>query len=360
MVSFDLNDPVRNTDNHYRNINRMLNSATCAAGGIGLLTPVVCSPMGAFCFAQGPSSAEDLGHRIQHFVACSGPAAGFYSLSNERIMFEEAAVPSVLEAVEATFWISAFARLRGNEPSTCDTVMMSCVIGCISLVCGAMFVAIVSCAVKISRIVRTMTQAHALRETIQRQLAARATDMRSAYSKLKGIIAIRALNEVERGHRKLRNKMITAFVANALITLAFCALLASAVIAAFFFGAASAGLASVFFGCLWGGIGALAVGVLVGIVSGICQRNYKVEAARCIQRGALYALVLEKMQRFPKEFLKDGVAKSVVAIQAGESLDTGELAWEEMPSITACLGREGMDAQAYSFLSASPLDARIE
>lgn len=127
-----------------------------------------------------------------------------------------------------------------------------------------------------------------------------------------------------------------------------------------FFGAASAGLASVFFGCLWGGIGALAVGVLVGIVSGICQRNYKVEAARCIQRGALYALVLEKMQRFPKEFLKDGVAKSVVAIQAGESLDTGELAWEEMPSITACLGREGMDAQAYSFLSASPLDARIE
>ncbi|ADI51822.1 Hypothetical protein CTDLC_013501 [Chlamydia trachomatis D-LC] len=44
MVSFDLNDPVRNTDNHYRNINRMLNSATCAAGGIGLLTPVVCSP----------------------------------------------------------------------------------------------------------------------------------------------------------------------------------------------------------------------------------------------------------------------------------------------------------------------------
>lgn len=70
MVSFDLNDPVRNIDNHYRNINRMLNSATCAAGGIGLLTPVVCSPMGAFCFAQRPSSAEDLGHRIQHFVAC--------------------------------------------------------------------------------------------------------------------------------------------------------------------------------------------------------------------------------------------------------------------------------------------------
>ncbi|WP_232500340.1 hypothetical protein [Chlamydia muridarum] len=54
------------------------------------------------------------------------------------------------------------------------------------------------------------------------------------------------------------------------------------------------------------------------------------------------------------------MAKSIMAIQAGEALDEGKLSWKEMPSITACLGREGLDAQAYSFISSSPLDGRIE
>lgn len=215
-------------------------------------------------------------------------------------------------------------------------------------------------AVKIYRLVKTMKRARALKENAQHMLALNATSMRTAFMKLKGMVAIRALDQVEKGYRTLRNKMITSFVANALITMAFGALLASAIIAAFFFGAASVGLMAAFFGCLGGGLGALAIGVLVGIVSAVCQRSYKRDAARHIQSGVLYALILEQMQRFPKEFLRDAVSKSVVALQAGEALDAGEFDWTEMPSITACLGREGADAQAYSFISASPMDACVE
>lgn len=360
MVSFDWNAQSQDVGAKYDEIQRMLSGVTCSTGGMGLLTPVNRSPIQNFCSSAEQSRACDLTNRIKKLVRSSGPVEKFYSTSNEKILFEEAFVPTVLEAVEATFWVSALARLRGDQPTACDTVLVSFFIGVISLVCGVMFVAIVSCAVKIYRLVKTMKRARALKENAQHMLALNATSMRTAFMKLKGMVAIRALDQVEKGYRTLRNKMITSFVANALITLAFGALLASAIIAAFFFGAASVGLMAAFFGCLGGGLGALAIGVLVGIVSAVCQRSYKRDAARHIQSGVLYALILEQMQRFPKEFLRDAVSKSVVALQAGEALDAGEFEWAEMPSITACLGREGADAQAYSFISASPMDACVE
>lgn len=361
MVSFDWNAQTQDIGAQYDEIQKMLSGVTRSTGGMGLLTPCARSPMSRFCSSTEPSRASDLTDHIQKLVRSSGPISGFYSTSNEKLLFEEAFIPPVLEAVEATFWVSALARLRGDQPTACDTVLVSFFIGVISLVCGVMFVAIVSCAVKIYRLVKTMKRARALKENAQQHmLALNATSMRTAFMKLKGMVAIRALDQVEKGYRTLRNKMITSFVANALITMAFGALLASAIIAAFFFGAASVGLMAAFFGCLGGGLGALAIGVLVGIVSAVCQRSYKRDAARHIQSGVLYALILEQMQRFPKEFLRDAVSKSVVALQAGEALDAGEFDWAEMPSITACLGREGADAQAYSFISASPMDACVE
>jgi hypothetical protein len=360
MLSFDLSVSTKNIGAEYDDIQCMLNDVTCSSVGMGLLTPSARSPMSSFCSSKKFYSAEDLKNRIQQFCQSSGPIKGFYSLNNEKIMFEEALlVPTVLEAVESTFWISALSRLRGDSPSTFDKVILSFFVGLISLVCGAMFVAIVSCAVKIHRLVQTMKRARTLNENVQRLLAPQATNIRSAFAKLKGIVASKALDQVNQGYRKLRNKMITSFVANALITLAFFALLASAIISAFFFGGASGCLMAAFFGCLGVGVGSLAIGMLVGIVSAICQRKHKQEAARCIQRGAFYSLILEQMQRFPKEFLRDPVAKSIVALQAGDSLDAGDLFWEEMPCVTACLGREGTDAQAYSFISSSPLDMRI-
>lgn len=360
MVSFDWNAQTQDIGAQYDEIQKMLSGVTRSTGGMGLLTPCARSPMSRFCSSTEPSRASDLTDHIQKLVRSSGPISGFYSTSNEKLLFEEAFVPTVLEAVEATFWVSALARLRGDQPSTCDTVLVSFFIGVISLVCGVMFVAIVSSAAKIYRLVKTMKRARILNKNMQRMLALKAVNMRTAFEKLKGMVAIKALDQVEKGYRTLRNKMITSFVANALITMAFGALLASAIIAAFFFGAASVGLMAAFFGCLGGGLGALAIGVLVGIVSAVCQRSYKRDAARHIQSGVLYALILEQMQRFPKEFLRDAVAKSVVALQAGEALDAGEFDWAEMPSITACLGREGADAQAYSFISASPMDACVE
>lgn len=360
MVSFDWNAQSQDVGAKYDEIQRMLSGVTCSTGGMGLLTPVNSSPIKNFCSSTEQSRACDLTNRIKKLVQSSGPVEKFYSTSNEKILFEEAFVPTVLEAVEATFWVSALARLRGDQPSTCDTVLVSFFIGVISLVCGVMFVAIVSSAAKIYRLVKTMKRARILNKNVQRMLALKAVNMRTAFEKLKGMVAIKALDQVDKGYRILRNKMITSFVANALITLAFGALLASAIIAAFFFGAASLGLMAAFFGCLGGGLGVLVVGVLVGIVSAVCQRSYKRDAARCIQRGVLYALILEQMQRFPKEFFRDAVAKSVVAIQAGEALDEGKFEWTEMPSITACLGREGADAQAYSFISVSPQDVCVE
>ncbi|KDU80906.1 inclusion membrane protein GarD [Chlamydia muridarum] len=316
MVSFDLSVTTTNIGAGYDDIQRMLNGVTCSSGGMGLLTPSACSPMSSFCSSNQPYSARDLKNRIHQFCQHSGPITGFYSLYNEKIMFEEALlVPTVLEAVESTFWISALSRLGGERPSTFDTVILSFFVGLISLVCGAMFVGIVSSAVKIYRLMQTMRQARTLNENVQRLLAPQATNMRSAFAKLKGIVASKALDQVEQGYRKFRNRMITSFVANALITIAFCALLASVILSAFFIGGASGCLMAAFFGCLGVGLGSLTIGMLVGIVSAICQRKHKQEAARCIQRGIFYSLILEQMQRFPKDFFRDPVAKSIMAIQ---------------------------------------------
>ncbi|MBQ8498758.1 hypothetical protein [Chlamydia sp.] len=360
MINYGSNLQCQDVGVTYSDIQSMLSSAAHSSGGVGLLTPKARSPMSCFCSSEGNYDAKVLRTRIQQFVQYSGPVDGFYSVHNERILFDEAFIPTVIKAVEATFWISALTRLRDDQPSTCDTVIMSCFVGLISLACGAMFVAIVSCALKIHRILKILMQVRVCKKNVLQQITPKATNIRSAFVKLKGIIALRALDQVDRAYRKLRSKMIASFVANLLITIAFGALLASAVIAAFFFGSVSLGLMSAFFGCLGGGLGALVIGMLVGIVSAICQRRYKQEAARYIQRGALYSLIFEQMQRYPKSFFKDGVAKSVVAFQAEESLANGELIWEEMSSVTACLGREGRDAQAYSFISINPLDACVE